>query len=110
MEFDLSKWWNSAKRLVIELMEKTSVKATQDGCNLNDVFEFQLYFAEKAMAIIVYDFATFAKGSDPLYDGCELVPKKAERTDHKLYIQRHQDIFNQFQILLVLRNVIGFVH
>ena len=67
-------------------MEKASVEATQDGCNLNEVLKFQVYFAEKATAIIVYAFSTFAKGADPLYDGSKLVLEKAERIDHKLYI------------------------
>ena len=67
-------------------MEKATVEATQDGCNLNDVLKFQAYFAEKATAIIVYAFSTFAKGADPLYDGSKLVLEKAERMDHKLYI------------------------
>ena len=47
------------------------------GHGLNDLANFQLYFATQATTIIVYASSEFGRGSIPLYNGSNLVMEKS---------------------------------
>ena len=75
----------------------------QNGYGLDDIHKFQFYYARFNAVLIIYFFAKFGKGSDPLYDGSKLVQETAGRIEYVWYILYYEQL-RHFQPIL---NLVG---
>ncbi|KAL6417099.1 hypothetical protein ACFW04_012980 [Cataglyphis niger] len=57
------------RELAIQLVRNAGVTITKEGCGIAEIARFQRYLAVDNIAIVVYNFATFARGAKPMYDG-----------------------------------------
>ncbi|KAL6417215.1 hypothetical protein ACFW04_012907 [Cataglyphis niger] len=57
------------RELAIQLVRNAGVTITKEGCGIAEIERFQRYLAVDNIAIVVYNFATFARGAKPMYDG-----------------------------------------
>ena len=95
------------KNLAMELLQLASVTPSEDGgCGLDDLTNFQLYFALQATAIIVYASSEFGKGSAPLYNGSDIVIEKAGKIEYTIYLLYYENI-RHFQPILSLVGAAG---
>ena len=60
------------KQLAEKVVNHLRLRIPRNGCGLNEIYEFQLYFARKGVAIVVYNFRELGTGARPLYDGTDL--------------------------------------
>ena len=73
----LHNYWNlirrnngsALKRAAEELLNLANVQIPIRGCGLEEIHRFQIFFATRATALVVYSFRNFARGFPPLYDG-----------------------------------------
>ena len=87
------------KSMALDLSRLAGVAPTLEGCGLDAIHKFQIFFATKATALIVFAFETYGHGSEPLYNGSRLVLETARKIDYMLYIYcftNDHGIFNQF--------------
>lgn len=78
---DYHKLWNSVrqengklqKSLALKLSRRVGIEIPRNGCGLNEIYAFQLHFARKGVAIVIYNFTEFGTGQPPMFDGTELV-------------------------------------
>ena len=61
------------KRAAAELLNLANVQVPVRGCGLEEIHRFQIFFATRATAVVVYSFRNFARGHPPLYDGTRFV-------------------------------------
>ncbi|KAL6421672.1 hypothetical protein ACFW04_014487 [Cataglyphis niger] len=57
------------RELTIQLVRNAGVTITKKGCGIAEIERFQRYLAVDNIAIVVYNFATFARGAKLMYDG-----------------------------------------
>ena len=56
--------------------QKNSIPAgntiSEEGYGIREIEQFQWFLTAENIAIVVYNFSTFSRGENPLYDGCFL--------------------------------------
>ncbi|KAL6416989.1 hypothetical protein ACFW04_013046 [Cataglyphis niger] len=57
------------RELAIQLVRNAGVTITKEDCGIAEIERFQRYLAVDNIAIVVYNFATFARGAKLMYDG-----------------------------------------
>ena len=71
-----------------------------------EIHRFQILFATRATAVIVYSFRNFARGYPPLYDGTRFVMDTHRRITDKLRIMYCEN-YNHYQPILNLVGAAG---
>ncbi|XP_072766581.1 uncharacterized protein [Anoplolepis gracilipes] len=78
---ELHEKWNAVrtpqsslqKELANQLTRNAGVVIPEEGCGIREIERFQQHLAVDNIAIIVYDFNTFARGGKPMYDGTAIL-------------------------------------
>ena len=79
----LHETWNKVRRqkgalqksLAEKLVRHLRIAIPQTGCSLNEIYEFQMYFARKGVAIVVYKFKELGTGAPPFFDGTDITAR-----------------------------------
>ena len=109
---DLHEHWNKIRRsesrlqrsAAIELVNLANVRVPDEGCGLEEIRKFQIFFATRCTVIVVYNFSTFARGNPPIYDGTRTVSETYGKTIvHVLRIMYYESTKHYQPIL----NLIG---
>ena len=56
-----------------KLLNLANIQVPIRGCGLEEIHRFQIFFATRATALVVYSFRNFARDYPPLYDGTRFV-------------------------------------
>ena len=64
---------NAQKGASEKLLNLANVQVSIRGCGLEEIHRFQIFFATRATALVVYSFRNFARGYPPVYDGTRFV-------------------------------------
>ncbi|KYN10288.1 hypothetical protein ALC57_17585 [Trachymyrmex cornetzi] len=95
---ELHEKWNCIRRqssslqseLAKELTRNAGVTIPEQGCGTCEIELFQRYLATENIAIIVFNFSTFGRGENLVYDGCTLLDSLGREPSIKLYIRYYE--------------------
>jgi len=59
--------------LARKLTRNAGVTIAEEGCRIREIERFQRYFTVENISIMVYNFNTFGRSENPLFDGCALL-------------------------------------
>ena len=76
------------------------------GCGLEEIHRFQIFFATRATALVVYSFRNFARCYPPLYDGTRFVMDTHGCLTNTLRIMYYENS-NHYQPILNLTGASG---
>ena len=110
----LHEYWNLIRRnngsvqkgAAEELLNLANVQVPIRGCGLEEIHRFQIFFATRATALVVYSFRNFALGYPPLYDGTRFVMDTHGCVTNTLRIMYYENS-NYYQPILNLTGASG---
>lgn len=113
-EGDWIKEWNQIRdsrrpyqfEQAIDLVSKSGLVIPDTGCGVPEILKLQEYYANYNIAIVVYDFKTFGRGGEPLFDGSSLITSRCEIVSMKLNIMYYAQT-NHYQPILNMRGASG---
>ena len=73
-------------------MNLSHTRISLEGCGVQEIQNFQMFFSTHVTAIVVYNFSTFARGQPPLYDGTRFVIDSHGSIVHTLRIMYHERV------------------
>ncbi|KYN16237.1 hypothetical protein ALC57_11507, partial [Trachymyrmex cornetzi] len=78
------------RELAKELTISAGITIPEEGCGIREIEQFQRFLATENIAIIVYNFSTFGRGKNPLYDGCALFSSLGREPSFRLNIMYYE--------------------
>lgn len=89
-----------------DLVSKSGLVIPDSGCGIPEILKLQEYYANYNIAIVVYEFETFGRGGEPLFDGSSSITSKGETIAKKLNIMYYAQT-NHYQPILNMRAASG---
>ena len=85
---ELQEKWGSVRhqrsslqrKLAEELTKSAGITIPEEGCGIREIEQFQRILATENIAIMVYNFRTFGRGENPMYDGRSLLSSLGRET------------------------------
>jgi len=86
------RYWNSVlqRELALQLTRSAGIAIPEEGCGIHEIERFQRFLAAENIAIIVYNFSTFGRGENPLYDGRALLASLGREHSYCLHIMYYE--------------------
>ncbi|KYN19310.1 hypothetical protein ALC57_08361, partial [Trachymyrmex cornetzi] len=78
------------RELAKELTISAGITIPEEGCGIREIEQFQRFLAAEHITIIVYNFSTFGRGENPLYDGCALLSSLGREPSFRLNIMYYE--------------------
>ncbi|KYN21601.1 hypothetical protein ALC57_06024, partial [Trachymyrmex cornetzi] len=78
------------RELAKELTISAGVTIPEEGCGIREIEQFQRFLAAENIAIVVYNFSTFGRGENPLYDDCALLSFLGRESSFRLNIMYYE--------------------
>ncbi|KYQ50576.1 hypothetical protein ALC60_10334 [Trachymyrmex zeteki] len=94
------------RELAKELTISTDITIPEEGCGIREIEQFQRFLAAENIAIVVYNFSTFGRGENPLYDGCALLSSLGREPSFRLNIMFYERS-RHYQPILNMKAAVG---
>lgn len=94
------------KKLAKDLVRHLRIEVPQNGCGLNEIHEFQSYFARKGTAIVINNYRDFGTGRPCLFDGTEITIRVFGRVIYFIRVMFFEEI-RHFRPILNMRATAG---
>ena len=95
---ELQEKWESVRyqhsllqrKLAEELTKSTGITIPEEGCGIREIEQFQRILATENIAIMIYNFRTFGRGENPMYDGCSLLSSLGRESSCRLNVMYYE--------------------
>jgi len=95
---ELNEKWNSIKyrnsvlqrELALQLTRNAGITISEERCGIHEIERVQRFLTAENIAIIVYNFSTFGRGENPLYDGRALLASLGREHSYCLHIMYYE--------------------